>query len=134
MWFPILFVPYDTMFFASALCKVPHGAWMSLAAAALVFSIMLCWYMGRKWEDDASAVCTKIVAFYLFHVEIILLECSHRIRLSSPGSLVCDRKEYLHKTNAGQNSPSSALSPVQANTTPLPHFKALLAEYPNITR
>lgn len=65
IWFPLFFIPWDTMFFISALCKVPHGAWMALAAAAIFFCFMLCWYMGRRYEDQASVVGASLLVFLL---------------------------------------------------------------------
>jgi KUP system potassium uptake protein len=45
--FLYFFLTIDLVFFASNLLKVPHGGWVPLAVAALVFLLMTTWKKGR---------------------------------------------------------------------------------------
>ncbi|HET9426369.1 MAG TPA: KUP/HAK/KT family potassium transporter, partial [Gemmatimonadaceae bacterium] len=45
--FLVFFLAIDVVFFASNLLKVPHGGWVPLAIALLVFTVMATWKRGR---------------------------------------------------------------------------------------
>ncbi len=41
------FLIVDLLFLSSSVLKIPHGGWVALVAAAIVFLIMIVWYEGR---------------------------------------------------------------------------------------
>jgi KUP system potassium uptake protein len=45
--FLVLFLTIDVAFFASNLLKVPHGGWVPLAVAVVVYTLMTTWKRGR---------------------------------------------------------------------------------------
>ena len=46
----------DALFFAANLTKLPHGAWLPLAIAALVFTILTTWQKGRHLVSRQRAL------------------------------------------------------------------------------
>jgi KUP system potassium uptake protein len=46
----------DTMFFAANLTKLPHGAWLPLVIAILVFTVLTTWQKGRRLVSRQRAL------------------------------------------------------------------------------
>ena len=56
MWlFVAFFLTTDVAFFLANVLKVPHGGWVPLAIAALVFLLMTTWKWGRNILQDKLA-------------------------------------------------------------------------------
>jgi KUP system potassium uptake protein len=56
LWLTLLgaafFLTIELAFFASNLTKIAHGAWLTLAIAAVLFLVMTTWYRGRRLVTD----------------------------------------------------------------------------------
>ncbi|GLC27121.1 putative potassium transport system protein kup 1 [Roseisolibacter agri] len=62
------FLAIDLMFFASNLLKVPHGGWVPLGIAALVFLLMTTWKRGREILQELLQKATIPMDMFLADV------------------------------------------------------------------
>ena len=64
-----LFLVVDLAFFGANLSKIPHGGWVPLAAAALLFLVMTTWKHGRALLAERIAQSTMPLKVFLADVE-----------------------------------------------------------------
>ncbi|HEX2934586.1 MAG TPA: KUP/HAK/KT family potassium transporter [Bacteroidales bacterium] len=51
IWFLLIFLTVEGTFLVANLNKFKHGGWFSVAVASVFFTIMYCWYNGRKIKN-----------------------------------------------------------------------------------
>jgi KUP system potassium uptake protein len=79
--FLAFFLTIDLAFFAANLLKVPHGGWVPLSIAALVFILMTTWKKGRTMLNDALGRST-------LPLNLLLEDIARRKTTRVPGTAV----------------------------------------------
>jgi KUP system potassium uptake protein len=79
--FLVFFLTIDLGFFAANLLKIPHGGWVPLAIAAVVFVLMTTWKKGRTALQDKLDSST-------LPLDLLLEDIARRKTLRVPGTAV----------------------------------------------
>lgn len=83
--FVVFFVLLETFFFCSSLTKFFHGGYFTILLAAIIMSIMLCWYLGTQVERRQANLLP--VRRYIDQLA--------RLRDDNAYDLLCDNLVYL---------------------------------------
>jgi KUP system potassium uptake protein len=79
--FLILFLTIDIAFFASNLLKVPHGGWVPLVVAVIVYTLMTTWKRGRT-------LLANILRRSSLPLDLFLRDVGNRKPVRVPGTAV----------------------------------------------